>query len=213
MTKTWQSPWQPGLEARSALAYERGDLFSIIPRSLPTTTKRSSKEGVLEKDRSLDDTQSWSFVNYLGAKQISSIRLWTPWRSAASLVLQRVWWVLHTCKSSVIFALEELSKNTSEKWNAGQHAWYKSDSREQLVVSRLLFPCTLLRMKGETGSSILYCTLRPYLEFSSSHLGATFKSLPIRLTGACSSKNNQTNRKLETTFQRKNFWRNWEFSL
>lgn len=99
---------------------------------------------------------------------------------------------------------EKLSKNTREKWNAGQHAWYNSDSREQLVVNRLLFPCTMPRMKGVTGSSILYCTLRPYLEFSSSHLGATFKR-PIRLTGACSSKNNQKNKKTWNHISKKEF--------
>lgn len=46
---------KPGHEASSAVAFELGDLFPIIP----TTVKSSCKEGVYKNDRSLDYNSVW----------------------------------------------------------------------------------------------------------------------------------------------------------
>ena len=191
MTKIWQSLWQPGLEASSALAFELGNLFSVLPRSLPTTIKSSSKEGSKKKIVPLIIFSLGSLlIISLGANQISPMRLWAPWKHALCLVLQRGWWVWHTQQVlSNVCCIEKLSRSARGKWRKGVRVMgmaQQSDSREQLVANKAvvslsyIFRCAMpRRMQGVIGSSTLHCTLRPYLELSCSHLGGTFKS-PVR---------------------------------
>lgn len=132
MTKIWQSLWQPGLEASSALAFELGDLFSIIPRSLPTTIKSSSGEGSREKIApSIMFNLGSLFIIYLGANRIPPVRLRAPWRQAT-------WWFSEESgecytlsTSSAISVVEKLSRNKGgrEMEDRGQGSKHDTSGR------------------------------------------------------------------------------------